>query len=592
LRVRARPLASLAAALAWITVAAVVLIVTSPWLSDLTTFGFHDWDVATSQRYLVKLSLLRYGEMPFWNPYACGGFPAWGYIEGGTTLVSPWLLHYLALPLSVALRVEVIGMGLLGALGAYAFTGRFTRSFAARALVVALWAVNGRWALQAAAGHTWHLAYAWMPWCFYFFERARERPLRFPYVFGLAACLAMLVYAGGVYPLPHTVLALVLYASALAILERSWLPVVRLAQAGILGFGLCAPKLLPMLVTFRRTPRFVDSVEKVDLGGLVTLLTSRDQKFHARPVVLPHGWHENGMYISAVGLVVLVAAVLLVWSRREVALKMVGLILVALGLGAFHPLAPWALLHAHAPFFRSQHVPIRFLYPALLLLAVVAAAGVGRIVSRRPWLDAAAALAVLVLAIDISSVARQPMTESMWMVAPSIPEGDPFHFEQEPPFQYVRKDWAGPMYLAMLGNRGVINCYGVPPFGERGARALTDPHYRGEAYVEAADGSAVDVPARVVTWSPNRAVVELDAAVGDGFIVYNMNYDPGWESDAGPVVSRDDKVAVRIDGAKTRVTFRYRPPGLWVGLFLGGLSAAFCLFPFGRLRRARPGRTA
>jgi hypothetical protein len=71
-----------------------------------------------------------------------------------------------------------------------------------------------------------------------------------------------------------------------------------------------------------------------------------------------------------------------------------------------------------------------------------------------------------------------------------------------------------------------------------------------------------------------------------------MNYDPGWESDAGPVVSRDDKVAVRIDGAKTRVTFRYRPPGLWVGLFLGGLSAAFCLFPFGRLRRARPGRTA
>ena len=66
---------------------------------------------------LFRSSLLRYHELPGWNPYACGGYPAWGYIEGGTILVSPFLPAYLALPLALALRVEVLGSGLLGAAG-------------------------------------------------------------------------------------------------------------------------------------------------------------------------------------------------------------------------------------------------------------------------------------------------------------------------------------------------------------------------------------------------------------------------------------------------------------------------------------------
>ena len=144
---------------------AAVGVVMGPWLANLATLGFHDWDVQTSHRELVRRSLLDHGELPFWNPYACGGFPAWGYVEGATIVASPWLPLYLALPMPIALRIEVAGMALIGAAGAYAAAGRFTTSRAARALVVALWAVNGRWALQAAAGHTWHLAYAFMPWC-------------------------------------------------------------------------------------------------------------------------------------------------------------------------------------------------------------------------------------------------------------------------------------------------------------------------------------------------------------------------------------------------------------------------------------------
>jgi hypothetical protein len=576
--------------LAWATVLGGVIVVCSPWLADVTTLGFHDWDVMTSHRYLVKLSLLRYHELPGWNPYACGGFPAWSYIEGATTLVSPWLLPYLTLPIALALRVEVIGMALVGVLGAYALAGQFTRSPPARALVVALWGFDSRWSLQAAVGHAWHLAYAITPWCFYFFERARrersDAGASFGPRFGLAASLAMLVYSGGIYPLSHTVLALALYAGVVAASERSVRPLGLLAGCGVLGVGLSAPKLVPMLRLFRRTPRLVDSSETLDLHLLGELLTSGDRHYRSDHGNLRLGWHEYGMYVSVAGLALLLL-LLLVGGRREGALKLVGAVLVVLGLGAFHPEAPWTLLHAHVPFFRSQHVPSRFLYPALLLLSVAAAAALGRWAQRRRWREVAAGAAVLAIGLDVALVARQPMTQAMWMVPPPIAASDEFHFEQEPPFQYVRPDWAGPMYLAMLGNRGVVNCYGTPPFEGQRARAVADPLYQGEAYVEAPTGRSTIATARVTEWSPNHARIALDGADAGSTVVYNMNYDEGWRSDAGPVVSVDDKVAVRLDAPRSAVTFRYRPRGLELGLVLGALSVVATALLSHRARRAR-----
>src|SRR4029078_11283225 len=95
----------------------------------------------------------------------------------------------------------------------------------------------------------------------------------------------------------------------------------------------------------------------------------------------------------------LVLGVAFVQGRRESALKGLGILLVVLGFGAFHPHAPWTLLHAFSPVFQSQHVPSRFLYPAVLILGLVAAAGIGRAISKReraaPWLDAGAGGRVL-----------------------------------------------------------------------------------------------------------------------------------------------------------------------------------------------------
>jgi len=486
--------------------------VMAPWFEDVTTYGFHDWDVVTSFRYLTKTSLLKHGQLPWWNAYACGGYPSWGYVEGATNLVSPWLPAYLLLPLPLALRVEVAGMALLGAFGAYALGSCFTRSQAARLLVAALWAVNGRWGLQTASGHAWHLAYALLPWCFFFFERARGADGKLRDLALLGGAFAWLVYAGGIYPLPHTVLALGCYAALLALQRRDLQPLGILALGGLIGVGLAAPKLLPMLDTFAADPRLIESKERLDLGALVTLLTHPQQPFRSRPApVRPYGWHEWGMYISWAGLGILAVGVALVGGRRERVLKVVGLLFAVLGLGAFHAQAPWSLLHQHLPVFRSQHVPSRFLYPAVLLLALVAAAGLGRLVERRrrlPWLDAALAALVCLLAVDVARVAQQPMRDAMWMVPPDIPPDGSFHFEEQPPYHYRKRDWAGPMLLSMMANTGVLNCYGVPrKEGQKPAAiARGAPGYRGEVYVEGGG------EAEILHWSPSQVQVQVHGA--------------------------------------------------------------------------------
>jgi hypothetical protein len=266
-----------------VIVLATMVSVLSPLWTDTNTLGGHDWDQMEAHRYLVQKTILRFHEFPFWNPYACGGHTNWGGLESGTIIVSPWLPFYLTMSLPHAMRVEIVGSTLIALLGAWLLAGRFSRSPAVRALVAIAFALNGRWTLQLAAGHTWHLVYALTPWVLYFFDRAVavDRTLgtgRLRDVVYCGACLAAMVYAGGIYPLPQTIVVLAVYGVILAATTHSLRPIAVGLLAGLVSFGLSAPKLLPILEVIGRYPRLVDSPETNDLTAFVAILTSRIRK--------------------------------------------------------------------------------------------------------------------------------------------------------------------------------------------------------------------------------------------------------------------------------------------------------------------------
>ncbi len=287
-----------------------VFSVLAPMLRDFSTYGFHDWDVETAYRHITTLSIRRCGELPFWHPFLCGGAPAWGYVEGATNLVSPYLPIYLLFDVRTAIRIEVVGGALLGLAGAYAFATRFTQSFALRALLAALFVLNGRWALQAAVGHTWHLQYGLMPWAFFFFERALE-PGKLRNAAYAELCIALMVFWGGIYPLPHTALLLSGYAVLLALFGKGTRPLLVMAIAGPVAVLVSGPKLFAVLDHMQDVPRLIESKEVIGLSQLLVMLTDPTQRYGSRPVPTPaYNWHEWGIYVGAGGVAMLAIAVI------------------------------------------------------------------------------------------------------------------------------------------------------------------------------------------------------------------------------------------------------------------------------------------
>jgi hypothetical protein len=571
-------------AAAWLGFGCVVLciaIAVRPAFHDLELYGGHDWDEMSAHRLLTVKALLRFGQLPLWMPYACGGYSEWGNVQGATNLVSPFLPFYLLLELRHALRVELVGTLLVSALGTWLLAGEFTRSAAARTFACLVFVANGRVALQAATGHLWHLQYCYLPWVFWAFERllAKKRLAPRPLAIGSVA-FASMVYAGGIYPLPQAALLLGVYALARATLERSWQPLSALSALGAVAVGLSAPKLFAVALDFGERPRLVPSTEAIDLRIFWQALVAPDQTPGARPIAVPQwGWHEYGMYIGWVPALLVLLGVVWWAPRRDLALKLTGGVALLLGFGAFHRLAPWTLLH-QVGLFRSQHVPTRWLYPALLLLGVSAAAAFGRSMiklSQRRNLDLALLGGCLLLAVDIGGESSLPMQHAFWMRSRKIEEAPAFEQRERAPREltYERRDYAPEAVPAVLAGIGVLQCtmhaslnvWAPKAANGRasgiGARGRGSADYRGEAFMESGTGSA-----KVVSFSPNEVVVEVAGARAGDRLVLNQNFDPGWRVDDRPIAAYRGAIssvltAPRVSG---RFTFRFWPRGLRAGL--------------------------
>ncbi|HEY6555970.1 MAG TPA: hypothetical protein VI072_01800 [Polyangiaceae bacterium] len=573
-------------------VLAQVALVVAPIFADLSTLGGHDWDEKESQRHLVVKTIHEYGQFPFWNPYACGGHSAWASIQGGTSLVSLFLPVYLLLDFKHALRVEVVGAALLAATGTWLLAGRFTRSGAARAFACVVWVVNGRWALQASVGHVWHLYYAWVPWLLFLCDgawtsRGAPHPLRFRYVVGAGVCWAMMVYNGAIYPLPHAALLLSIYSVTAAIVWRTLKPLQTVALSGIIGGGLAAPKLIPLLEELSRYPRLVESREVIDLNGFVQLLVARSQTVGSRPAhIVQWGWHEYGMYIGWIAVLALAISAIAARTPAERGWRWAGLCTLLLGFGYFHEYSPWALLH-QLPIFKSQHVPSRWLYSSALALALVSVSVLERLLERagraRLPLEWALLPVVGFIAYDIASEARMPMAQAFWMRLPPVAVSDTFvqHGKVPSSLQYPRPDYAPPALPAQMANVGVIDCTLHPGLNiwardaqgnapGLGAIGREDSRYRGEVFTVSGQGEvAID------RFTPNEIEVTVRGAKPGDRVALNQNYNPGWRVNGQRADNYKDVLSTTIASPQQHFVFKFRPHLLLpsLGVFFVTLSA-------------------
>jgi hypothetical protein len=590
----------------------VVAALLSGFFASTTTLGAHDWDQMEGNRYFVVKSLRAFGQFPFWDPYSCGGFSAWGGAESDTTVVSPFLPVYLALPLATAVRVEVTVLVVLMVVGLWFFARHYVEDPLALAFVCLVGGLNSRGALQAALGHTWHLYYAGMPWVLGAFDRAMDeaRPQRRTLWLAVGAIIfALMIYGGGIYPVPHTALCLVCIGAYRAGAARSWRPLV--TAVGLLAWGamFAAPKLFAIQEVMSRFPRHAPSTEFVPpLVWIQMFVSSAGQFPDLHAPGLPYLWHEFGQYVGFVPLGVLVwgnRARLPADPRRE-AVRIVGYFMMMLALGY---IGPWGLLHLIPP-FSSQRVPSRFTYPGFILISIVAGCAIESALPgwKERWGSRKVeAVRWSVFVICAAMIAREDRLCTLpWfgLEVPAQAEREaPFVQYRETPPEYVyapndqmssKASNGATGLLRLEANVGSIKCSefaglnhdvasradGRPPL--LGARGIGDPLYRGEFWVEPAAGAAgVDL----VRWTPNLVVLKThDTETGD-VVVLNQNWAAGWTANGVPALNHDEVNAYRVTSPDETVTFRYRPRTLTAGLVV--LLLALMLIPVAALLARR-----
>ena len=142
------------------------------------------------------------------------------------------------------------------------------------------------------------------------------------------------------------------------------------------------------------------------------------------------------------------------------------------------------------------------------------------------------------------------------------------------------------LYPALLSNLGSLWAYEAIPIPWN-AIPQGSPRYRGEVFMDRMRGSA-----EIVSWSPNRIVVEVDAIDEDRLVV-NQNFASGWKVSggaSGAEPSDQGLLSAAVTPHTKLVTFRYRPVSVILGTLISLATLIGCLVF--ALRRCRAGKGA
>lgn len=563
--------------------AVIAIVFTSPLYEHPMGVGFGDWVWFHFIWDSARKTIVEFGELPFWNPYHCGGNIAWANPNNFGASPLFWLLS--PLPAAVGIKVFLTLMTFLGAWGAYELVRRFYARGAWPVFAAVFFACSGYlgWHMNGQTGMT---NLQLLPWAFYFYLRGRRV---WTWALASGGVLAMMAVTSGIYPLIVTSVGMLAHG-----IVSAWgggpMVLLRYAKSGAIACASCvvysAYKALPMADFLRDHERARGAGDFVTFPilfrSLVEKHTVHDHIWTTNPQF--YGWWgEYGNYIGWGGIALLVMAL---WHagrrlRRE---RWLVVIAVALALGDHGSYSPYAMLR-ELPMFDSFRVPTRHLIVADLWVAALISA-TGRAIAhwgrrpsapfRRGWLVMCWALAAWVGADMI-------LTNGLGVFRDSMPTPPPPRHVKGAIYKQVRDDRGAMINHLPLGE-GTIDCWEELTVGVAAslrANALSEVYF--------ADTSASTTDSVGMTeFSPNRWTIHASLET-PRTVVLNQNAYRGWRTSAGELLEYGGLLAVRLPAGDHDVEVSYVPPGLGrgVALTLGGLALTSIVLVVRRRKRRR-----
>jgi hypothetical protein len=541
-----------------------VIAVTSKWPTLRTAAAFNDKPDAqftTLFEEAARLAVVKYHQLPLWNPYYCGGIPGLG--TPSAHFAAPTFL--LAILFGTLRSDPLIGiaMTLVGLEGTFRYARSRRCGVVGSAFVAPVFALSGyfdRWQTQ---GWTHFLGFELLPWALLGARMALGGSRRGVVILALA--VAWIIGFGGTYAAPITALAIMFEGmEALARRIRSPRKMGRVLLMGILAsvFVLLTSlvRLWPIAEMLSAAPRVIEAVEGRSAAQLWNLLFGDPARRFRRADFL-------------VGLPALPLFFLGTTRKRARPLLVAGALWLWLSVG--YQLKKGSLYAAlrHVPPYTMLRAPERFLEVFILVFAVVAALTVRRVevaAHRKPAYALLAFAYLAFLAGDLVLLVQNDLASARErsMVAPPPVIDRDFH-------QSRGNRWLAAYYPAM--SRGVLACfddYNVAQSPDLGAGLANEEYLR--------DTGAGTV--QRTAWSPNRIDLHVEL-IRPARVYVNQNWHPGWHSSEGSVVSENELLAIDLPAGRRDLSLRFWPRSALGGGATSLAALAVAILAWRRSRR-------
>ena len=516
-----------------------------------------DWDLFTHLRWVPYYTVSHFHQLPFWDPYRCGGMPMLGNPE--SSIVSPFLLGYLLIGPHAGLWIEIFAHYALGFAGGY-FLGRVLSLSIPGALVCAAVYPSSSWLpLHLSVGHLNFLPALYLPWIVALYLLSIQHRLLWPAA--IAGAIAALTFTEGNYALLYAVLTIGLLTPTLCIMHRSSWPIAAAAIVGGLAVFLAAPKLLPVWQLLSAYPRPPFGPEFDHLHDMWIYLFSRYQDLYRNGVSV-FLFCEYGAYLpwlfAGLGLLGIVIS-----PRRSIVWILPAILFFWLAMGDTGEHS--ALLYLRKlPMMKEIDLPARFIIPFIFCAGVLAAIGTDYVCKAAAPLGNYAAVGILIVGLLDAWTVGSPNLRYLF-------HNENVTYTRASEFQQYWIANPGTQTAMAQANMGSVNCQGYGycsiPENPRGSNQVG---YRGEYYL-LGPGSIVQT-----SWSPNKLEFNIDSPAATAMVV-NQNYFQGWQ--AAPtemkVYSESGLLAVKVPAGKSEVELIYRPQHLLAvtSLAISGLAA-------------------
>jgi hypothetical protein len=530
--------------------ALLALVATWPLLANATSLNaFRDAHVLGHYESTAALSLVRFHQMPLWDPYYCGGMYLLGTPQA--RFVSPTFFLTLLFGETRGEALTAFAMTIVGLEGTF----RYARSQGAGSfgslLAAPLFALSGIFALAPALGWVNFFSFELLPWVAF---GARTAFLgRRKGVVIAAGSLGWCIGFGGTYTAPLALIWCAFEAlDTLTTRPRALRPPGWLGQAAVqarliavLALSLAAVRLWPIAQTLSEGRRIIGGTPGNSWPRVIGMLL-RGMKDKS----------ENGSFF--VGALAIPATLLGLARPRAWRLGVVAVLSIWLAAGYAVRPSLFAGLR-ELPVYSTLRYPERFLILATLAISVLAAEGVTiierlaasaedlralRIPDRvAPWLGPLLG-ATLVTAIGPLVYQHVRQASRRELIAPPLASDAPR------PFHQARGNrWALAFYEPM--DRGSLSCWDAYAIPE-------SPLLRGDLEKEErlTDEGAGSVVER--SWSPNQ--IDLDVALArPARLEINQNFNEGWRVDYGEIRSDDGLLAVDLPAGEHALSLRFEP---------------------------------